>query len=391
MTTHWKGHTESFPLRKRGSAHVVVIPGDDAAPEAMSAAVRVLRAAASNSIDWEVLPDGYALASKSLAERQSLVFEAIARADAVLFGATSGTTPGIWELRWGRETFANVRPVKWRRGVPTPLQDPSDIDYVIVRENLEDLYLCLEGGLSELKQSGLNLVPWSGLSGALEGFAQGVSRPQRFQVTDEGAYAIKIVTAANCDRIARFAFELACQRKEMGYAGRVTCSSKYNLLTRTDGLFVTVARTVAAEYPNIEYKEYIIDDFARRIVASRAELDVVLLPNLYGDILSDEAAGTIGGLGMAPSGCYGENFAYFESAHGSAPDIAGRNCINPIATLLSGTMLLRYLGETEPAALIEAAIDTVLQDQQLRTPDIGGTGSTTAFGDAIIAAMKTHS
>ena len=151
------------------------------------------------------------------------------------------------------------------------------------------------------------------------------------------------------------------------------------MLRKSNGLFRDVVEATAKEYPDVLYDRYIVDDFARRLVANPSQFDVVVTPNLYGDILSDVAAGTIGGLGLGPSGCYGDTYAYFESVHGSAPDIAGQNIINPTATLLSATLMLDYLGWPEEARRLEAAIVQVYASGTVLPPDQGGTASTTAF------------
>src|SRR5262249_46718870 len=155
----------------------------------------------------------------------------------------------------------------------------------------------------------------------------------------------------------------------------------------TDGLFREVARTVAAAYPDIEFETFIVDDFARRLVAAPRALDVVVLPNLYGDILSDAAAGIIGGLGLAPSGGYGDTYAYFESARGSAPDIAGQNIINPTATILSATMMLDHIGFVDGARRLEAAVEAVYAAGRTLTPDQGGGATTTEFCAAVAAEL----
>ena len=155
------------------------------------------------------------------------------------------------------------------------------------------------------------------------------------------------------------------------------------MLPVTDGLFRDVARRVSEGYPDVTLETFIVDDFARRLVAAPHELDVVVLPNLYGDILSDAAAGVIGGLGLAPSGCYGDGYAYFESAHGSAPDIAGKGTINPTATILSAAMMLDHLGFEEAARRLETAVERVYAEGRRLTPDQGGTATTLEFSDAV--------
>jgi len=293
--------------------------------------------------------------------------EAIDRSDTTLFGSTNGTTGGINHLRWGKKTFANVRPARWRPGFRSPLKHPESIDLVIVRENLEDLYMGVEGDLNQL--SPLSVTSWL------------TRKP--LDTSPTGKFAIKVITEEGSRRIARFAYELAQKRKAKGGRGKVTCASKYNMLRESDGLFRRVVEETAKEYPDIRYEQYIVDDFARRLVAVPQDFDVVVMPNLYGDILSDAAAGVIGGLGLAPSGCYGETYAYFESIHGTAPDIAGRNIINPTATLLSAVMLLEYLGYDAAAARLDQALSRVYADGRSLTPDQGGSSSTTEFCAAV--------
>ena len=361
---------------------VGVVPGDDAAPEAVHASLAVLQAM-ELPLRWELVPDGAELARDlSRAEGERLVIDTAERCDTVLFGSTNGQTPGVGYFRWGKQTFANVRPIKWRPGFQSPLAQPDGIDYVIVRENLEDLYAGIEGDLSEVAASGLADRPRFG----------GVSRTRvpggfgHFADAD-GRYAIKYFTRANVERVAHFACQLTQQRKAEGHAGKLTVSAKTNVLARTDGWFVELAAAVAAQYPDIQFESYIADDFARRLVASPHDLDVVLLPNLYGDIFSDEGAGTIGGLGLAPSGCFGEDWAYFESVHGTAPDIAGQHRINPTATMLSAVMMLHHLGHHAQANALEQAIDEVYKEGRQLTPDQGGTASTEDFAQAVIDAL----
>ncbi len=343
---------------------ICVIPGDDAAPEAMDAALDMLRAM-DLPLDFDVVPVGVELAELAPQEREALVIERIDRAEGVLFGSTNGTTPGVAYLRWGKGTFANVRPVRWRPGFRSPLADPSVIDYVIVRENLEDSYVGIMGDVQALHGSGL------------------VGPKARLSYQGEGRFAAKIITRAGTERVARFSLELARARR-----GKLTVSAKTNMLPKTDGYFCDIVREVAADFPDVELEQFIVDDLAHRLVLRPHGLDVVLLPNLYGDLLSDEAAATIGGLGLAPSGCYGDDFAYFESAHGSAPDIAGRGIINPTATVLSAVMMLEHLGLTDAAGRLDAAIGEVYASGEFLTADQGGTASTAEFAAAVVAALR---
>ena len=348
---------------------VAVLPGDDAAPEAVLPTLQVLQSM-ELPVEWVLLPDGETLSrTVSREEAERIVREAADTCDTVLFGATSGKTPGVGYFRAGKGTFANVRPVRWRPGFNSPLRRPEGIDYIIIRENIEDLYLGLEGDLDALRGSGLDLSPRGGLGSPI--------------TSREGHYAVKVITRENTERVARFACELALRRKARGYPGKVTCSAKYNVLRQTDGFFRRTVEAVVMEYPDVQYEEFIVDDFARRLVASPHSLDVVLLPNLYGDILSDEGAGTIGGLGLAPSGCYGADWAYFESVHGTAPDIAGKHIINPTATMLAAVMMLEYLGLADAAGRLERAIEGAYAAGDRLTVDQGGTATTEEFADAV--------
>ena len=343
---------------------ITVLPGDDAAPEAVWPAVEVLSVLAP-AVQWVRLPTGeQAQEQYGRAEFADVIREAVDATDTCLFGAASGKTPGAAYLRWGKDTFANVRPVRWRPGFRSPLADPQGIDYVIVRENLEDLYVGVEGPLSDLA----SLAPRRIRDGRL------------IDLTQHGIYALKVITEEETIRLARFSGNLALRRKDEGRPGKVTVSSKYNVLPKSDGLFRQVVESIVRdEFPQLAFESFIVDDFARRIVMTPKALDVVVLPNLYGDVLSDAGAGTIGGLGLAPSGCYGDDYAYFESVHGTAPDIAGRHIINPTATLLSAVMMLAYLGMTEEARRLDEAISQVYTEGEHLTPDQGGTASTEAF------------
>jgi isocitrate/isopropylmalate dehydrogenase len=167
----------------------------------------------------------------------------------------------------------------------------------------------------------------------------------------------------------------------------VTATSKYNMLRESDELFRRIVEDVSAGYPDIAYEQFIIDDFARRVVQSPHELDVAVMPNLYGDIMSDAAAGTLGGLGLAPSGCYGADYAYFESVHGTAPDLVGQNVINPTATMLSAAMMLEYLGFSAEARRFESAVRKVYAGGRVLTPDQGGNSSTREFTRAVMANL----
>ena len=343
---------------------VCVIPGDDAAPEAVYASVHVLEQL-DLPIDFELAPPGTDLLDLSEDERESLIHTRIDASDTALFGASNGDTPGARYMRWGKATFANVRPIRWQPGFNSPLRNPEGIDYVIVRENLEDMYVGVMGDAKQLLDAGL-----------------ADHRSRIPHGADSGRFAAKIITRPGTEQVARFACELAMRRN-----ARLTVSAKTNMLPATDRWFCDIVREIAQDYPGLDYEEFIIDDMAHRLVMDPHGLDVLLLPNLYGDILSDLGAGTVGGLGLAPSGCYGTDFAYFESSHGTAPDLVGRGIINPTATLLSGSMMLRYLNLEESANHLERALAEVYRSGAQLTPDQGGSASTESFTEAVIGEL----
>ena len=350
---------------------VVVIPGDDAAPEAVYPTIEVLKNLGLE-IDFNFPSYGESSKTSHGTFFPEETRRAIDEADATLFGAGSGaSTPIVQYLRWGKDTFANVRPARWVPGCKSPLAHPEDIDLIILRENLEDLALGIGGDLEELYP--LNLSS---------------SRAERTlkALGDEfgpGKYAVKVITEGGTERIARFAFELARKRRAIGKRGKVTCGTKHNLIPQPDGLFLEVTNQVAKNYPDIEYENWLIDDFARRLIAEPQEMDVVVLPSLYGDIFSDAAGGLIGGLGLCPSGCYGENYAYFEPIHGSAPDIAGKNTINPTAMIRTAGMMLSHMGYNDTAERLERALEAVYLDEDRLTPDQGGFANTNEFCQAV--------
>jgi len=349
---------------------VAAIPGEGAAAEALAVAVSILEGL-SLPIEWS-----HPLVGEAAVQQVGEPFPLEAKAviddsDAALFGATSGASAAaLFYLRWGRETFANVRPTRFSPGFASPLAEPAGIDLVIVRENLEDLYVVSEGPLEGLAPLELASPTWQ--------------RP--LADLGSGSYALKVMTERGCERVARFAFELARRRTGHGRPGRVSCGTKHNLLSRTDGQFRDTARRVAEEYPDIEFESLIVDDLANRLVGRPRQLDVVLLPNLYGDILSDAAAALAGGLGIAASGCYGEDYAYFEPVHGTAPDLQP-NTVNPTAAILSATMMLEHLGFDEAARRLLAAVDRVYAIGATLTPDQGGSATTEEFRNAVAEAI----
>ena len=347
---------------------LAVIEGDDAAPEAMRPVVALLESL-NIGLHWlypEVGEDAERRAGSPFPAEAKAIIDG---ADTTLFGSTSGKSgAALSYLRWGKDTYANVRPCRHLPGCASPLAAPEGIDFVIARENLEDLYVGVEGPLQDLAP--LNLA------------GRTIRKP--VHELGNGRFAVKAITEEGTARVVRFAFALAQKRNGKR---KLTCATKHNMLRTTDGLFLDVARQLAAEFPDVEFESYIVDDFACRMIREPQKFDVVVMPNQYGDILSDAAGGLLGSLGLAASGCFGDDYAYFEPAHGTAPDIAGKNIINPTATLLSATMMLEYLGLAGEARRIEAAVAQVYADGAALTPDQGGRATTTEFLRAVAEAL----
>ncbi len=346
---------------------VVVIEGDDAAPEAVRPTLEILEHLNLN-IDWLKPPIGDQAKQLYGSTFPDQTRQAIDESDATFFGAASGkSTAALFYLRFGKQTYANVRPVKWQPGYKSSLANPKGLDLVIIRENLEDLYLGVEGDVQELAP--LNLT----------------SPFTRGKITDmaPGRYALKVISEKGTTRVTRFAFELARKRKAQGHPGKVTCATKHNMLFRSDGFFRETALKIAQSFPDIKFESLIVDDFAHRLAANPQQFDVAVMPNLYGDILSDMAGGLVGGLGLAPSGCYGDNYAYFEPVHGTAPDIAGKHIINPTATILSAAMMLDYLGFHPQAERIERAVQKVYAEGRTLPRDQGGKATTEDFAAVV--------
>jgi isocitrate dehydrogenase (NAD+) len=328
---------------------ITLIPGDGIGPEVSKAVKRIL-AASGVEIEWEEI------ASRAEVERRGVdfmhagVLESIRKNRVALKGpmetAVATGAPSInVGLRKALDLYANLRPVKNLEGVQSRFQN---VDIVIVRENTEDLYAGLEH----------TVVP-----GVVE--------------------SLKIITERASTRVARFAFEYA---RRFGRK-KIHAVHKANIMKLSDGLFLTSVRKVAAEYPGIEYKEIIVDNACMQMVLNPNQFDLLLLTNLYGDIMSDLAAGLVGGLGVVPSGNIGETVAVFESVHGTAPDIAGRNIANPTALLMSSIMMLRHIDEIEAAKRIEDALHKVYREGKSLTRDVGGTASTSEFTDNLIQSL----
>jgi isocitrate dehydrogenase (NAD+) len=330
--------------------HVLtLIPGDGIGPEVTDAVVRIV-AAAGVPIEWERHEAGVRALERTGSPLPNALLESIRRHRVALKGPVTtpvgeGFTSVNVGLRKALDLYANLRPVANLDGVASRF---TGVDLIIVRENTEDLYAGLEHVV----------VP-----GVVE--------------------SLKIITERASRRIAEFAFRHARARGRR----KVTAIHKANIMKLGDGLFLDTVRSVAAAFPDIAYDEKIVDAACMHLVMRPEQFDVLLLPNLYGDIVSDLAAGLVGGLGLVPGANLGEDIAVFEAVHGSAPDIAGKDVANPTALLLSALMLLDYIGEAESADRIRAALTRVLAVRQVKTRDLGGTAGTSAFADAVIEAL----
>jgi isocitrate dehydrogenase (NAD+) len=331
---------------------VVLIPGDGIGPE-VTAAVRSVMAAADAPVEWVEQQAGLAALARGQDVLPQETLEAIDRHRFALKGPCTtpvgeGFTSVNVQLRKRLTLYAAVRPVRNLEGVPTRF---SGVDLIIVRENTEGLYSGVEN-----------------------------------QVTDDVVMSMKVATQTACSRIAHWAFRFATRRRR----SKITVFHKANIMKMTDGLFLRAARRVHQyDYPNIEYQEMIIDAGCMKLVQDPTQFDVLLLENLYGDVVSDLCAGFVGGLGVVPGANYGDQHAVFEAVHGSAPDIAGKGVANPLALLMSAVMLLNHLADErsddsarEVAERIKNAYNRALQEG-LKTRDLGGRLGTEAFAAAV--------
>ena len=329
---------------------VTLIPGDGIGPEVTEAVVRIINASGV-AIEWDTHQAGVLAVERTGQTLPVELIDSIRRHKVALKGPVTtpigtGFTSVNVGLRKALDLYANLRPVWNLPGVAARFQG---VDVVIVRENTEDLYAGLEH----------TVVP-----GVVE--------------------SLKIITEKASTRIAKFAFEHARRHGRK----RVTAIHKANIMKQSDGLFIDSARRVARDYTDVIYDERIVDAACMQLVMKPEQFDVLLLPNLYGDIVSDLCAGLVGGLGVVGAANLGLECAVFEAVHGSAPDIAGKNLANPTALLLSAVMMLRHIDEADAAARIMDAVGRVLVDGKVRTRDLGGTASTTEYANAVCAMLE---
>jgi isocitrate dehydrogenase (NAD+) len=330
---------------------VTLIPGEGIGPEVAAATRRILEATGVQ-IDWEEIAGRSDSSSDQEKTVNQAAVESVRRNRVALKGpmatAIAGGAPSVnVALRKTLDLYANLRPVKNMPGVKSHFQG---VDLTLVRENTEDLYSGLEH----------EVVP-----GVVE--------------------SLKIITERASTRIAKFAFEYA---KRHGRK-KIHAIHKANIMKLSDGLFLRSVRVVAAQFPQIEYKELIVDNACMQMVMDPQQFDMLLLPNLYGDVMSDLAAGLVGGLGVVPSANIGDECAMFEAVHGTAPDITGKGFANPTALLMSSILMLDHLGERTAAERIQNALESVYREAKHTTRDVGGKAGTEEFADAVIAALKS--
>ena len=336
---------------------VTLIPGDGIGPEVTGAARRVLEATGV-AFAWDVQVAGAEVVETEGTPLPERVLDSIRTNSVALKGPIttpvgSGFRSVNVAIRKALDLYANIRPAVTMRGLP---RSRPDVDLVVVRENTEGLYVGIEH----------EVIP------------------------NEAAEAIRIITRRATERIVRFAFEYARRNRRR----QVTAVHKANILKITDGLFLRVAREVAADYPDIAFKDMIVDAMCMQLALQPEAYDVLVLPNLFGDIVSDLAAGLVGGLGVVPGANIGEDLAVFEPVHGSAPDIAGQDLANPTAAILTGALMLRHLGELEAAVRVETAIAAVIAAGEVVTPDLkpgrpeAVVVGTQAFANAVIQQLE---
>jgi len=353
--------------------NVTLIPGDGIGPEVTEAARRVLEATGV-AFQWDMAEAGADVIDKYGTPLPDSVLGSVRKNKVALKGPIttpvgSGFRSVNVALRKKLDLYACVRPCKTYPGVPSPYKD---VDLVVVRENVEDLYAGIE--FEQGTPEALKLI-------------QLTAEAEKGTISEDSGISLKVISETGSRRIVRFAFEYACAYGRK----KVTAISKANILKFSDGLFLRVAREVARGYPGIEFEDRLVDNMTMQLVKNPRQFDVIVAPNLYGDILSDLCAGLVGGLGVAPGANVGDEVAVFEPTHGSAPRYSGQNKANPMAMMLSGVMMLRHLGEKDAADRLEKAIADVIVDGKNVTydimPDSESAVGTSQVADAVIEKL----
>jgi isocitrate dehydrogenase (NAD+) len=352
------------------SHRVTLIPGDGIGPEVSEAARRVVEATGLD-VEWEVQEAGAAVMEREGTPLPDRVLESIQETRTALKGPI--TTPvgtGFRSvnvaLRQELDLFAAVRPALTLPGVRTRHEG---VDVVVIRENTEDLYAGIE---------------FEHGSEALQLLRQKLHELAGFEIREDAGVTVKPISVTGTRRIVRFAFDFARRNRRR----LVTVGHKANIMKFSDGVFLFTASIEAYGYPDIAFDELQVDEMSMRLALDPQEMDVLLLPNLYGDIISDLCAGLVGGLGLVPGANLGWEFAVFEPVHGSAPDIAGKGLADPVAMILSAAMMLAHLGEQDRAAAVREAVSRVLAQGGVRTRDLGGTSGTEEMAEAIAREVR---
>ena len=364
------GRTLDLYEKGANMSKVTLIPGDGVGPEVVEAARKCVEATGVK-IEWEKVDAGAEIVDKYGTPLPDKVIDSIKKNGVALKGPV--TTPvGIGfrsvnvALRQRLDLYACLRPCKFYPGVRSRY---TGVDLVVVRENTEDVY------------SGIEFERGRPETGELINF---IENSRKVRISDDSGISIKPISRRASERIIRFAFDYARKNKRK----KVTAVHKANIMKYSDGIFLEVFQNVAGDYPDIQSEDKIVDNMCMQLVQKPGLYDVLVLPNLYGDIVSDLCAGLVGGLGVAPGANIGEGVAVFEATHGSAPKYKGMNKVNPTAMILSGMLMLRYLGEEEKANRLEKAVAQVIGEGDTVTYDLGGTATTSQMAKAIIKNLK---
>jgi isocitrate dehydrogenase (NAD+) len=354
-------------FKKMKKYNITLIPGDGTGPELVDIVKKVI-SYTGVEINWEEVETGETALEKYGTVLPQEVLDSIKKNKVALKGPIttpigSGFRSVNVALRQELNLYACVRPCKIYPGVKTRYEN---VDIVVVRENTEDLYAGVE--FKQFSEEAKYIINLS-----------------KGKILEDAAISIKPISITATKRVAEFAFDYAIKHNRK----KITAVTKANIMKYTDGLFFEVCREVAKKYPQIEYEEKLVDNMCMQLVQKPELYDVLLLPNLYGDIISDLCAGLVGGLGVAPGANYGDKYALFEAVHGSAPKYKGQNKVNPTALLLSAKLMLEHLGETEAAKKLENAIAEVIKEGKVVTYDLGGNAKNYEMAEEIIRKLTT--